>query len=117
MDNDPAQTQQQAQEAARAPGGYVPNGAAPGPGEREAPPAEQVPTTADVQDAIRMAATCNREVGGMVSRLDQLETRVARIDRQVLMVVGMIAVVMFGVKQLAGKLEELGVDAPVPPTS
>jgi hypothetical protein len=89
------------------------NGAAAAPG-----PSEQPQATAESPEAAaaRMAANASREVGGMVARLDQLETRVARVDRQVLMLIGMFAVLAWSVKSIAGKLELADAAAAATPT-
>jgi hypothetical protein len=61
-----------------------------------------------------MAARALDNVGGLIARVDQLETQLRRIDRQTLMLVGMMALCMWSIKSLAGKV---AVDAPAAPPS
>lgn len=91
--------------ASEPPAGYRPEPPAP---------AAQPGETAELE-ALRLARLANETAGGLVARLDQIETKVGRVDRQVLMVIGMIAVLTWSVKVLGGKLEGLS-DAAAPTT-
>lgn len=98
------------QHAAQGPGAAqaAQNGAAAPTGTAETPLAEQ-PVAINFaeleQRAADAAAVAARgAMGGLVARTDQLETKLARIDRQTLMLIGMVAVLAWGVKSIAGKV-------------
>lgn len=47
------------------------------------------------------------DVGGLIARVDQLETMVRRVDRQVIMMAGSLAIILWVVKATAGHVQEL----------
>jgi hypothetical protein len=62
-----------------------------------------------MQEIVNQLDTALRDIGGLVSRTDQLEATVRRVDRQILMTIGILAVVLYGVKHLAKQLEQIEV--------
>jgi hypothetical protein len=68
-----------------------------------------VPVT--LEELQRLVGATTRDVGGMISRLDQLETTVRRTDRQVLMMIGMVSILVWAVKGLAARIPEEVADA------
>lgn len=62
-------------------------------------------TTQPMQEIVRQLDRALTDIGGLVGRTDQIETSVRRIDRQVLMMAGCLVLVLWSVKQVAGKLE------------
>src|SRR5271154_7113238 len=69
-----------------------------------------VPVT--MEELQRLVGATTRDMGGMISRLDQLETTVRRTDRQVLLMIGMVTVLVWAVKGLAAKIPEVADAAP-----
>jgi hypothetical protein len=65
-------------------------------------------TLDDLTDTVQRLRS---DVGGLISRTDQLETMCRRADRQTLMLIGLVSVLMWSVKSIAQKLPEL-TDAP-----
>jgi hypothetical protein len=84
------------------------NGSAPPHGE-QAPPVHEPPQPSPqpLQELIARLESARGDIGGLISRTDQLEATVRRLDRQVLMSIGILAVVLYGVKHLAKQLQEL----------
>lgn len=84
------------------------NGSTPHAGE-QAPPVHEAPAPAPqpMQALVELLEEGRADIGGLISRTDELEATVKRVDRQVLMTIGILAIVMYGVKQVAGKLQEL----------
>lgn len=89
------------QNGAAAPGAPAAEPIAPAPAA-----AAQPGETAELE-ALRLARVANENTGGLIARVDQLETKVLRVDRQLLVLIGMVAVLTWSVKSLAGKV---GVD-------
>jgi hypothetical protein len=58
-----------------------------------------------------MLVGIRHDMGGLIARTDQLEARISRTDRQVLMVIGMLTVVLWTVKQLADKVPMEAINA------
>ena len=56
-------------------------------------------------DLAGQLSRANDHIGGLISRVDQLETTVRRTDRQILMVIGIMALLLWNVKQLAEALD------------
>jgi hypothetical protein len=103
-------------------------GTDPNPGHREPSPAAPAPAPAAEQnggeperqpgesaelEALRLARRADEIAGGLVARLDQVETKLVRVDRQVLILIGMVAVVTYTVKAIAGRIPEVA-DAAAP---
>lgn len=106
----PAQAAQDGTAAATGPAAEPIAGAAAQADELAAAEQTESPEVA----AARMAAKALDDVGGLIARVDQLETQLRRVDRQTLMLVGMVTLCMWSIKSLAGKV---GVDAPAAPAS
>jgi hypothetical protein len=81
------------------------------PHGEQAPPVHEPeqPAPQPMQAMVELLEDARVDIGGLISRTDQLEATVRRVDRQILMTIGVLAIVLYGVKQLAGKLEELDV--------
>ena len=47
------------------------------------------------------------DVGGLIARVDQLETMVRRVDRQVIMMAGSLAIILWVVKATAVRVQGL----------
>jgi hypothetical protein len=80
-------------------------------GWKESPAAEPQP----LQELVTMLQRAREDIGGLVARVDQLETTIRRVDRQTIMMAGSLAVILWTVKSILGKLQGLegGVDAGV----
>jgi hypothetical protein len=82
------------------------NGAQAAAEPQDAAPDTEAPAyTPTLEDALRLGRVANQEIGGLIARIDQLESRVQRVDRQVLVAIGMLALLTWTVKSLAGKVE------------
>jgi hypothetical protein len=79
------------------------------PHGEQAPPVHEPPQPSPqpLQELIARLESARGDIGGLISRTDQLEATVRRLDRQVLMSIGILALVLYGVKHLAQQLEEL----------
>lgn len=89
--------------------GPAANGSGEAPPVHEPPPV--VPAPQPMQEFAALLEDARGDIGGLISRTDQLEATVRRVDRQVLMTIGILAVVLWGVRQLAGQIE--GIDGGV----
>jgi hypothetical protein len=65
-----------------------------------------------LEDLAGAASRHTRDIGGLIARMDHLETQARRIDRQVLMMVGMVTVLIYSVRQIVSKLPAEAVNAP-----
>jgi hypothetical protein len=102
------------QGAAAENGAQAPQGAAePLLSPPDSGPPPQPGETAELE-ALRLARLANETAGGLIARLDQLETKVLRVDRQLLVLIGMVAVLTWSVKSLAGKVGADGAAAATP---
>jgi hypothetical protein len=72
----------------------------------EAPEPEPQP----MQEMMRQLTRARKEVGVLVSRLDQVEATVRRLDRQTIMMVGSLALVLYVTRQALTRVQELQVD-------
>jgi hypothetical protein len=89
---------------------------APPPAASSPPPEDRQPGESAELEALRLARGAHEAAGGLIARVDQLETKVVRVDRQLLILIGMVALVTYSIKSLAGKLEGVIADAtPAPP--
>lgn len=75
----------------------------------QAPPVHESPPVSPqpMQEIVNQLDRALTDIGGLVSRTDQLEATIRRVDRQVLMMAGTLVIVLWSVKQFAGKLEGL----------
>ncbi len=78
----------------------------------QAPPVHEPPPVSPqpMQEIVKQLDRALTDIGGLVSRTDQIETTMRRVDRQVIMLAGCLALVLWTVKQFAGKLDELQVE-------
>jgi hypothetical protein len=69
--------------------------------------AEPKPETVTLDDLAHAARNAGRDIGGLISRVDHLETSIRRTDRQVLMMIGMVTVLIYSVRQIAARMPDL----------
>jgi hypothetical protein len=70
--------------------------------QRAAPAPERAPS--ELYDQLEAIGV---DVGGLIARVDQLETMIRRVDRQVIMIAGSLAIILWVVKQTAMHVGEL----------
>jgi hypothetical protein len=70
-------------------------------------PDQQAPAPQAVRELYEQLETIGIDVGGLIARVDQLETMVRRVDRQVIMMAGSLAIILWVVKATAGHVREL----------
>lgn len=68
---------------------------------------QQAPAAKPADELYERLEAVGVDVGGLIARVDQLETMVRRIDRQVIMMAGTLAIILWVVKATAGHVREL----------
>lgn len=57
-----------------------------------------------MQEVINQLERARQDIGGLISRVDQLETTIRRVDRQTIMMAASLAIILWTVKSIAARL-------------
>jgi hypothetical protein len=68
---------------------------------------QQAPVVQPAAELYDQLEAIGVDVGGLIARVDQLETMIRRIDRQVIMMAGSLALILWVVKATAVRVAEL----------
>lgn len=84
-------------------------GGGPASGDEQVPPIHEEPQPAPqpMHEMVKQLERAWSDIGALISRTDQLEATVRRIDRQTIMMVGSLALVLYVTRQALAKVQEL----------
>ena len=68
---------------------------------------DQAPPPQPASELYEQLEAIGIDVGGLIARVDQLETMVRRVDRQVIMMAGSLAIILWVVKATAVRVQGL----------